>query len=47
MIVYGRSMELGLEKGHFPEIMEVIEPGVQAIVDPRSGSRESTNKDRI
>ena len=24
---------IGLEKGHFPEIMTIIEPGVQAIVD--------------
>ena len=24
---------IGLEKGHFPEIMAVIELGVQAIVD--------------
>ena len=27
------EVEKGLEKGHFPEIMAVIELGVQAIVD--------------
>ena len=37
---------IGLEKGHFPDIMAVIELGVQAIVD-QSGSRASTNRDRI
>ena len=36
---------LGIDKGHFPEIMAVIELGVQAI--SRSGSRASTNRDRI
>ena len=37
----------GLERGHFPEIMEIIELEVQAKVDSRSGSRASTNRDRI
>ena len=37
----------GLEKGHFPEIMATREIGVQAISRSRSGSRASTNRDRI
>ena len=27
----------GLERGHFPEIMAIIEPKVQAKVDPDQG----------
>ena len=30
---YGRSRNRSREKGHFPEIMTTIEPGVPAIVD--------------
>ena len=37
---------IGLEKGHFPEIMAVIEPRVQAIVD-EGQDLEQTNMDRI
>ena len=37
----------GLERGHFPEIMAIIEPRSTSQSRSRSGSRASTNGDRI
>ena len=37
----------GPERGHFPEIMAIIELEAQAIVDPGQGFRASTDRDRI
>ena len=36
-----------LEKGHFPEIMAILEVEGQAIVGPDQDPRASTNRDRI
>ena len=38
---------IGLEKGHFPELMAIIELEVQGNSRPRSACRASTNRDRI
>ena len=37
----------GLEKGHFPEIMTIIETISTSNSRSRSGSRASRNRDRI
>ena len=37
----------GPERGHFPEIMAIIELEAQAIVDPGQDPEPSTNRDRI
>ena len=38
---------IGLEKGHYPEIMAVTELRVQAMVDQGQDLGASTNRDRI